>query len=867
MADINNLNNEVNQIVTLLQNLSNGINATIFDIADARSKVKELLSSGLSEAEIRRIKEQVLDAADSVNDAGDSAEEAGEKFKRASKSVDNQISELESEIETIKKLRESANSADDAYLAKKQQAKQEELEILQTANSNDSFEINLRKDLAQRHREALEQQNKEEIKRRNENVDRIVDSSTKLLQSFTTIFTQSITSIVNTYEQNAGKLSSALDASVTDIGNLQNKIASELRSDSLRSAISNIAVLTEAASLASAGYTNTEKLQESATDVAIGRRIASNLNFDNSTVKNLTNIFGSDFIDRFSAIQAAVQDAAGTTININSNISKMMSDLSPVYQNAEYQITALQGSSDVQATLAKARDMGLITEGQESEYLQMINELMDPSKAFKSSSTAVKVAATNYDFGSGDPMQALQALLGAREQMYGSISSNSDYMGNISRSLAASAYGDNTLNATYMQSGLYGLDSVYTEDLSTVYQNQLNKLQSGEYTTTKEAEQNWVSNSPITQNVANLSKWLPTTYATFSATLFGLINGLPRRIGNAINRRHTASGTIADIVDTEGEAGTAGDVINGSSSTNSGNVGGQPVVANNTVATAGGRGFRNWINNSAFFNESLLGIGNATSTNAFSRYASRATSGFGMMNISNAVAGGLNLGNQIINGEGSFANRIGYGGDTTAAMGTHMQTLSGIGGTIGMIWGPIGGLIGTAAGVLVGAITGSISASVARKEAEEENTKAILAQTQATRDLIGLDEGVSALDALESKRTLAEGGGIVHLKSGDYKIASTPGAATGMDYVPYDDYLVRLHKGESVVTADAANRLRRQDPNFWNSPLKTNEDYNIVGTLEKQTESIVGAIRNDQQFSPLTRQGGQKQFVISNSFA
>lgn len=865
MADINNLNNEVNQIVTLLQNLSNGINATIFDIADARSKVRELLSSGLSEAEIRRIKEQVLDAADSVNDAGDSAEEAGEKFKRASKSVDNQISELESEIEVIKKLRESANSADDAYLAKQQQAKQEELNILQKYNGSSNYELNKRIELAQRHREALEQQNKEEIKRRNENVDKIVDNSTKLLQSFTTIFTQSITSIVNTYEQNAGKLSSALDASVTDIGNLQNKIASELRSDSLRSAISNIAVLTEAASLASAGYTNTEKLQESATDVAIGRRIASNLNFDNSTVKNLTNIFGSDFIDRFSAIQAAVQDAAGTTININSNISKMMSDLSPVYQNAEYQITALQGSSDVQATLAKARDMGLITEGQESEYLQMINELMDPSKAFKSSSTAVKVAATNYDFGSGDPMQALQALLGAREQMYGSISSNSDYMGNISRSLAASAYGDNTLNATYMQSGLYGLDSIYTEDLSAVYQNQLNKLQSGDYTTTKEAEQNWISNSPITQNVANLSKWLPTTYATFSTTLFGLINGLPKRIGNAINKRHTASGTVADIVDTEGDVSTPGDIVNGNST--GGDVGGQPVVANNTVAAAGGRGFRNWINNSAFFNESLLGIGSSTSTNAFSRYASRATSGFGMMNISNAVAGGLNLGNQIINGEGSFANRIGYGGDTTAAMGTHMQTLSGIGGTIGMIWGPIGGLIGTAAGALVGAITGSISASVARKEAEEENTKAILAQTQATRDLIGLDEGVSALDALESKRTLAEGGGIVHLKSGDYKIASTPGAATGMDYVPYDDYLVRLHKGESVVTADAANRLRRQDPNFWNSPLKTNEDYNIVGTLEKQTESIVGAIRNDQQFSPLTRQGGQKQFVISNSFA
>ena len=37
---------------------------------------------------------------------------------------------------------------------------------------------------------------------------------------------------------------------------------------------------------------------------------------------------------------------------------------------------------------------------------------------------------------------------------------------------------------------------------------------------------------------------------------------------------------------------------------------------------------------------------------------------------------------------------------------------------------------------------------------------------------------------------------------------SVPGAATGMDYVPYDNFLVRLHEGEMVLTKAQANALR-----------------------------------------------------------
>lgn len=40
------------------------------------------------------------------------------------------------------------------------------------------------------------------------------------------------------------------------------------------------------------------------------------------------------------------------------------------------------------------------------------------------------------------------------------------------------------------------------------------------------------------------------------------------------------------------------------------------------------------------------------------------------------------------------------------------------------------------------------------------------------------------------------------------KGSNVPGAKSGLDYVPYDDYIVRLHKGEKVLTAEEARAYR-----------------------------------------------------------
>lgn len=43
------------------------------------------------------------------------------------------------------------------------------------------------------------------------------------------------------------------------------------------------------------------------------------------------------------------------------------------------------------------------------------------------------------------------------------------------------------------------------------------------------------------------------------------------------------------------------------------------------------------------------------------------------------------------------------------------------------------------------------------------------------------------------------------------KGSNVPGAKSGLDYVPYDDYLVRLHKGEKVLTAEEARAYRTEE--------------------------------------------------------
>ena len=832
MADINNeLQQKVYILIDNLNKLIESGDDTIFKLADAKNELEKVLKE-LPVNEVRELKKIYQDNNKEVVVAFNDIVKLNKERIEKEQQYLNDVKDLEEKLSAYNEYLENANDDTKRFLEDRIKQTQKELQDKKEMHQAEIDDRKSQQEVKKQVEEEINRQNEEAAKKRKEAdekkieaakkttetiIDFVTKSASKIVSELTRRLDTAVNKITSTYEQNAGKLSAVLDTTVNDIGDLQRKIATELRDTSLSKAISNIAVMTEVTSLSNAGFTNTEKIQANATAIAEARKVSPNLNLDNTTIKNLTNVFGSDFITRFSAIQAAVQDTAGSTAFLSQNLSKMMDDLEPVYLNAEYQYSATQATADVQATLSAAIENNVISESQAQEYLSMITELMDPSKAFKSSSTAVRVAATNYDFGSGDASQALQAILNARSQMYGNIDMSNSYMGNVSRALAASVYGDNTMSATYKQSGLYGLEMLNTEDLGTVWNEQEGKLKAGNFTTRSENIANTMENGTIAQGVSKIAQQSPIIYSILSGAILTSINTLPTRLAAVLKGSETLT-----------KGGSIGSVIK--------NVG------------------------SDFTTKSLIGLGAKGS-----RLASL-TSGATLGAVGLGIAGTLSTAGQWDKNKDFWTN-VGHQGDTLSAVLSNAGTGAGAFALIGSaIGGPAGGLAGTVIGGVIGAVTGWIAAANANKEAQEANTKAIEAQTRATTDLLG--EGVSAIDTLEAKREIARGGGIVSLNSGNYAIdyvkSSYAGFATGLDYVPYDDYVVRVHKGEAIVTADAAKKLREKDPNFWNTPM--NDDYNIIGALKEQTDSIVSAVNGEKKYSPLTKAGPQ-QYTIKNQFA
>lgn len=89
----------------------------------------------------------------------------------------------------------------------------------------------------------------------------------------------------------------------------------------------------------------------------------------------------------------------------------------------------------------------------------------------------------------------------------------------------------------------------------------------------------------------------------------------------------------------------------------------------------------------------------------------------------------------------------------------------------------------------------------------------------ATNTMSGLVSGIDSstpgvlakMDSLASQmkgRLTNSFSGFVLTINARVKGSNVPGAKSGLDYVPYDDYLVRLHKGEKVLTAEEARAYR-----------------------------------------------------------
>ena len=346
----------INNLISIVDKLNGTIKTTDTELSQLKSSIKKSIDE-YPINDIKKLKEIFAGTSDELEDILSSVIKSKIAFQEKEEEFNNKISNINKIIQT---LTEDFQNTDDVLTRYNIKIKIDEL-IKQKLVLDDELEAHkegltsvyeARKEIEDRvnkQKEEIEQKAKDiaekrlqNIKEKAKKIEHEIDNTVKTILD---LFKQGADRVVQSYEANAGNLAAALNSSVNDISNLQRKIANELRSDSLNKAISNLQVMSEINSFTRAGYTNEDKLQTNATAIAIAKEIAPTLNLDTSSIKNLTNVFGSDFIERFSAIQTATQEAAGSTINISNNLTRMMSDLEPVYLTVVlFDLNALLGS-------------------------------------------------------------------------------------------------------------------------------------------------------------------------------------------------------------------------------------------------------------------------------------------------------------------------------------------------------------------------------------------------------------------------------------------------------------------------------------------------------------------------------------------
>lgn len=351
MADYNQeLQNQAYNFIDVLNRLSEQGNATIFQIADAKNKLENLLKQ-FPLAEVEKLKNILSDNNEAVRDALKTTDDENKKKIKAEQEYTKQVDELQQKLEKYNSLLSGATDEEAEIINKKKEAAQKNLEDIQNQHNAEingkkasyDAEVEVQNEINKNREEQAKKAQEEYKKKADEQFDFIVNKIiTKSLSDIMSKFTGAVDNVANAYNQHAGKLSAALDVTVTDISNLQKQIASDLRSSSLSDAISNVAVMTEMSNLVGSGYTNTRNLESNAVAFTEAKEIAPNLNYNSTTVKDLANVLGSDFITKFAAIQSAVQEEAGSIAITNQGLSKLMEDLEPVYLNAQYQYNAAQ---------------------------------------------------------------------------------------------------------------------------------------------------------------------------------------------------------------------------------------------------------------------------------------------------------------------------------------------------------------------------------------------------------------------------------------------------------------------------------------------------------------------------------------------
>lgn len=112
---------------------------------------------------------------------------------------------------------------------------------------------------------------------------------------------------------------------------------------------------------------------------------------------------------------------------------------------------------------------------------------------------------------------------------------------------------------------------------------------------------------------------------------------------------------------------------------------------------------------------------------------------------------------------------------------------------------------------------------------------------------VGVDEQVDAINASLARLGSATSGlsfgtGLFGFLTSTFKVNGSH--ATGLDYVPFDNYIAQLHEGESILTAEEANIWRQFK---YGQMSSRNVDYDALGATMRDNVKTGGNVYLDGQ--------------------
>lgn len=366
----------------------------------------------------------------------------------------------------------------------------------------------------------------------------LFDGVKVVLDNWVDRFFDGMNKIVSTYESTYKQVSVLTNMNQEQYTNWQNNTVKILKQQGLDNNVTISQMMEELSTVTSKGIIDVQKATEVSLQNSITKSITPYLDTTTDAYQDLQLKFGSKFVTQMNGIVKSVGDSAGSVRYISQNMNDIITKLEPIAQNATNEQFAQQ-FAEAASMIDSAVSSGDMTLAQANELKNMTMEAMDPIKALKSDNLAVReFAATASDEDFQDISKVTEEV-GKNLAKWGDVA---DSQNARARGALGEAIGVDTMSFTWnpLQSGEWAKaikSGNNTGDVEAAGKELQENFKNDQYTTSKQQKENYAEN--MSTGVAAFKEKYPDAYDFLKAITtsvvaiagINLISGVGKLLG------------------------------------------------------------------------------------------------------------------------------------------------------------------------------------------------------------------------------------------------------------------------------------------------------------------------------------------------